>query len=61
MISLDIIKDIQTMEADSLERMKIFYDYLEERYRGKDENKYNKFTAEIQKLINSEWARRAKA
>ena len=61
MISLDIIKDIQTMEADSLERMKIFYDYLEERYRGKDESKYNRFTAEIQKLINSEWARRAKA
>ena len=61
MISLNIIQDIQTMELDSLERMKIFYDYLEERYRGKDESKYNKFTAEIQKLINSEWARRAKA
>ena len=61
MISVNIIQDIQTMELDSLERMKIFYNYLEERYRRKDESKYNKFTAEIQKLIDNEWARRAKA
>ena len=61
MISIDIIKDLQTMELDSLETMKNFYDHLETKYRGKDESKYNKFTAEIQKLINNEWARRAKA
>ena len=61
MISINIIQDIQTMELDSLETMKNFYDHLVAEYRGKDESKYNKFTAEIQKLINNEWARRAKA
>ena len=61
MISLDIIKDIQTMDFCSLEMAKGFYDYLEKKYAGKDESKYNRFTAEIHNLIKNEWARRAKS
>ncbi len=61
MISINIIQDIQTMELDSLETMKNFYDHLAAEYRGKDETKYNKYTAEIHHYIDTVWARRAKA